>query len=231
MNTAYKSKKEQYEDMLRRTNLSDKHVLCAYMYGSRVYGNYKKDSDYDYIVVISRDYSLDKATPKSFDTEAGMQFSDNLINVNLYFIDEYRKRITDHEPSALECVFLPEEFILKSCPIPEQDYFDDVLDLGKLRHAFSAKSSNSWVKAKKKLTVPDSYNDLVGKKSLWHSLRLLDFGTQIANYKRIIDYASCNYFYDEVMYCKEWVEMFEKYKKTYNSMCTEFKKVAPKNLE
>lgn len=229
MNPLYKNKKEQYEDLLKRTNLGDKNVLCAYVYGSRVYGNFRKNSDYDYIVILSRDYSLDKAKPKSFDTDAGMQFSDNLINVNLYFIDEHRQRIIDHEPSALECLFLPDEFILKSCPIPEQDYFEDVLDLEKLRCAFSAKSSNSWVKAKKKLTVPDSYNDLVGKKSLWHSLRLLDFGTQIAKYKKIVDYGSCNNFYDEVMYCKDWTEMFEKYKKTYNARCTEFKIVAPKN--
>lgn len=231
MTQLYESKKAQYEDLLRRTNLSDKHVLCAYMYGSRVYGNYRKDSDYDYIVVITRDYSLDKAKPKSFDTEVGMQFSDNLINVNLYFIDEHRQRIVDHEPSAMECLFLPDEFILKSYPIPEQDYFDDVLDLGKLRSAFSAKSSNSWVKAKKKLTVPESYNDLVGKKSLWHSIRLIDFGTQIAMYKRITNYGSCNHLYDEVMYCKDWTEMFDKYKKLYNTVNTEFKKWAPKNLD
>jgi hypothetical protein len=59
-------------------------------------------------------------------------------------------------------------------------------------------------------------------------MRIMDFGTQIATQGRISDYGSCNHFYDEVMYCKDWSEMFEKYKQTYNEMCTEFRKHAPK---
>ena len=209
-----KTKEEIYQELLRRTGLKDSQVIEAYIYGSRVYGNARKDSDWDFIVVLNdEDYKEE-------------QFSDNLINVNFFQFRSHHQRLEQCEPSAMECSFLDEKHILKrQYPI----YYQMLkVDLSSLRSAFSAKSSNSWVKAKKKLTVPADFNDQVGKKSLWHAMRIIDFGTQIATKGRIEDYGSCNWFYDEVMFCKDWTEMFEKYKKRYNEMCTEFRKHAPK---
>ncbi len=207
----YKDAKVAYVDMLRRTKTKDEDVVCAYLYGSRVYGNFRNDSDYDYIVILHPNKRKE-------------QFSDNLINVTFYSLGEHSVRLTNNEPSAMECYFLPKEFVLK------EDWMSIINVVHfKLRESFSAKASNSWVKAKKKLTVTESYNDYVGKKSLWHALRLLDFGTQIARDGRINDYGSCNGFYDEVMYCNDWNEMFEKYKKLYNKKSSEFKKFAPKS--
>lgn len=209
-----RSKEEIYQELLTRIGLSDSQVIEAYMYGSRVYGTAKKTSDWDFIVVVDE---------KDYTTE---QYSDNLINVNFFRFKSHHQRIAECEPSAMECCFLDDKFILKR----QYPLYYKMLNINpdKLRRAFSAKSSNSWVKAKKKLTVPEDYNDQVGKKSLWHAMRIIDFGIQIATKGRIEDYGSCNWFYDEVMYCKDWSEMFEKYKKRYNEMCTEFRKHAPK---
>jgi len=208
------SKEEIYQELLRRTGLKDSQVIEAYMYGSRVYGTARKDSDWDFIVVLA---------DNEFTVE---QFSDNLINVNFFGFRSHHQRIGECEPSAMECCYLEDKFILKRDYPVYYKMVNPVLQ--KLRHSFSAKSSNSWVKAKKKLTVPADYNDSVGKKSLWHAMRIIDFGAQIATQGRIVDYGSCNWFYNEVMYCKDWSEMFEKYKKRYNEMCTEFRKHAPK---
>lgn len=203
--------KETYDMLLKRSGLLDQDVLCAYMYGSRVYGNFRKNSDWDFVVVVKDGKKKNE------------QFSDNLINVNIYEQSEFLVNLENHEPAALECLFLDKQFILKKeINLPFR------LDHSKLRNSYSAKSSNSWVKAKKKLTVEKDYNDLVGKKSLWHSLRLVDFGTQIAIMGVIYDYASCNHFYDEVMFCSDWEEMYGKYKKLYNEMLTKFRKYAPK---
>lgn len=199
-----------YEELLTRTGLKDSEVVCAYMYGSRVYGNARKNSDWDFIVVLGSRKQKE-------------QFSDNLINVNFYSSEEHHDRLHAHEPSALECYFLPDEFKLK-----ENVNFHFRIDVTSLRHAYSAKSSNSWVKAKKKLTVLESYNDSVGKKSLWHSIRLIEFAIQIATEGKIVDYSCSNHFYDEVMYCNDWSELFDKYKQKYNATLTEFRKVAPK---
>jgi len=208
------TKEEIYQELLKRTGYKDDQVIEAYMYGSRVYGNSRSDSDWDFIVIIKAN---------QIHTE---QFSDNLINVNFYYLHQHHQRINEHEPSALECVFLPEKFILK---LKDPNFYKSFKpDLVKLRHAFCAKSSNSWVKAKKKLTVPESYNDSVGKKSLWHAIRIIFYGIQISTEGKITNYACCNGFYDNVMYCNDWSELYEIYKTKYNETLTEFRKHAKK---
>lgn len=201
-----------YSELLKRTGQKDSNILNVYMYGSRVYGNNRSNSDWDFIVIVRN--------------KTDEQFSDNLINVNFYSEEEHKYRLESHEISALECQWLNPKLVLK-----ETISNSVSIDKEQLRASISAKSSNSWVKAKKKLTVPESYNDSVGKKSLWHSLRILDFGLQIATKGYIFDYGSCNDFYDEVMYCNDWSELYEKYKKLYNNKASEFKKHAPKNCQ
>lgn len=197
------------EEIKKRTKLSDNDIICIYQYGSRVYQNFNSSSDYDFIVIVKN--------------KVEDQFSDRLINVNFYDIIGHQHRIDEHEISALECQFLSSEFILK-----EDHRFNFKLDLSKLRKAISAKSSNSWVKAKKKLTVIQDYDLNIGRKSLFHAFRIIDFGIQIAKNSKIINYSSCNDLFYEIQFLAEWDEMFEKYKKSYNEICSKFKLVAPK---
>jgi hypothetical protein len=183
-------------------------LLAAYSYGSHVYGNARSDSDYDFIVIVPSGYTN--------------QVSSDFVNINVFSENTHLQRIAEHEISALETLWLPEslQMIPKSYPF--------TLDKSKLRHSLSSKSSNSWVKAKKKLTVVQDFDAKVGKKSLWHSLRIIDFGKQIATEGKIYDYASCNHFFDEIMYHENWIELYEKYKPVYNEYLTEFRKIAPK---
>lgn len=122
------------EEILKRANLNNDNVVSCFAYGSRVYGNFRKDSDHDFIIVVKN--------------KTEEQFSDNLININFFSVEEHQNRLNEHEISALECYFLPGEFVLKN-----EKIYNFKLDLQKLRHALSAKSSNSFVKSKKKLTV------------------------------------------------------------------------------
>lgn len=204
-----------YSELLIRTKLKDEEVLNCYQYGSRVYGNFRKDSDYDFIVIVKN---------KTTD-----QFSDNLINVSFFTPEGHQHRLNEHEISALECFFLEERFILKNA----RNYAFK-LDLSKLRHALSAKSSNSWVKAKKKLTVEtekgvEENPEDVGKKSLFHSFRIIEFGKQIAQTGKIENYGCSNELFKEIMYSySDWNTLFEEYKKKYNALLTEFRMLAPK---
>jgi len=199
----------EYQEILNRANQSDFNVLCVYPYGSRVYGNFNKTSDYDFIIIV-----------KSKNTE---QFSDNLININYYTPSEHQQRLDAHEISALECYFLPEELRLK-----EISKFRFVLDTVKLRHSLSAKSSNSWVKCKKKLTIPVDFDLNIGRKSMFHSFRIIEFGIQIATHGEIVNYASCNDLYKEIMGYYEWTDLFDVFKLRYNALLTEFRKLAAK---
>lgn len=204
-----------YEEVLKRTGLNNSDILNCFQYGSRVYGNSRKDSDYDFIMIV-----------KNKNTD---QFSDNLINVNFFSPEGHQHRLNEHEISALECHFLAPEFVWK-----DTKKYSFKLDLSKLRHALSAKSSNSLVKAKKKLTVElekgvEENPEDVGKKSLFHAFRIIDFGIQIAKNGKIENYGSCNDLFKEIIYSySNWNELFEEYKKKYNEICTEFRIVAPK---
>lgn len=195
-------------NVLERFNGKESDVKNIFMYGSRVYGNYRADSDYDFVVITTN--------------KIQEQFSDNLININFYTPEEHQARLDGHEISALECFFLSPEYVLKD----EKKFFLK-FDVSKLRHSLSAKSSNSFVKAKKKLTL---HNDLlIGKKSLFHSFRIIHFGIQIATHGKIIDYTECNGLYKEIMNSYDkWDGLFETYKTRYNNLLSEFRLLAPK---
>ncbi len=83
--------------------------------------------------------------------------------------------------------------------------------------------------AKKKLTVEKDYDLNLGRKSLFHSFRIIDYGIQIATHNKIVDYSSCNALFEEIMNCYTWNEMFDTYKQRYNTLCSEFRIVAPKD--
>jgi predicted nucleotidyltransferase len=198
-----------YNDILKRAGLSDNDVISAYQYGSRVYGNFTNASDWDFIFIVKN--------------KVNEQFSDNKININFFDEVGHKTRILNHEISALETLYLDDEFILKeSYKVPFK------LDLSMLRHSLSSKSSNSWVKAKKKLTIKEDYDLDVGRKSLWHSIRIIDFGIQIATTGKIYNYGSCNSMYRDIIQSYDWTTLFERYKDDYNKILTEFRKVAPK---
>ena len=198
-----------YKEIINRTGLDNTNVVCIYPYGSRVYGNFHKNSDYDFIIIV-----------KSKRTE---QFSDNLININYYTVEEHQKRLDDHEISALECYFLPEGLKIKDIP-----KFKFNLNLSSLRHSLSAKSSNSWVKCKKKLTIEKDFDLNIGRKSMFHSFRIIDFGIQIARHGEIVNYSSCNDLYTEIMGYYEWSDLFDTFKIRYNALLTEFRKLTEK---
>lgn len=192
----------------------DNNVLNAYMFGSRVYRSHNEDSDSDYIMVV-KEY-----------------FPPTNVNEHIYTVEQFQSLIDNHDITALECIFLPDVFKIR-----EECKFEFKLDLQKLRTSVSTISSNSWVKGKKKFTMMGDYDLNVGLKSVFHSLRILDFGIQIATHGHIINYSSMNWVLEEVKkmsfqysYFKLWEAIDTKFRALYNSKSTEFKLLAPKDL-
>lgn len=194
-------------------NLDD--IRNIYTYGSVAYGTNNEESDEDYIIVCNNNtLGFSKC-----------EFSGGNVNITAYEIDEFQRQIEAHEISVLECLFLPEH--LKY----EELEFQFKLDKGKLRESVSAKCSNSFVKCKKKLIVDESYDPYIGKKSLFHTLRMSMFGTQIAIHGKIINYQEANNFLNDIIkMSNDWEMIKAKYQPIYNSYMTEFRKVAPKNI-
>jgi len=192
---------QQYET---RNNI-DEPILKTYQYGSRVYGCHTSESDFDFIVVVESDKDL----------YYSVNYTDT--NFTIYSESMFIKRIQEHHISALECIF-------QDPSDPYRKYFK--LDKSKLRRSISAVTGNSFVKCKKKLAQGDDY---IGKKSLFHSLRILGFGIQIALTGKIVDYSAYNHFLYRIldMQTNDW-EVYKKiFKPTFNRMKTNFRTFAP----
>jgi len=197
----------QVNNLLYPLSIHDKDILAIYPYGSHVYGTNTINSDEDYIVVVKDDISIPNDTIKI----------NEQIDMTIYNENSFIDKIKQHEISILECLFLPKG--QTEYNINYSDYF--VLDLSKLRSSLSAKASNSFVKAKKKIAKGDFY---IGRKSLWHSFRIIMFGIQIAKHRKIIDYTVANYLYDDIVNNKDK----SKYLGLHNQLMTEFRTLAPK---
>lgn len=200
---------------IKELNKLHKEILNIYSYGSRVYGTYSEHSDYDYIIVI-------KGTK-------GIKSDYNLGRSDYHFYDEksFQDAINNHEINVLECLSLKYH---NNQIFSENKEFDYIIDLQKLRHSISKTSSNSFVKAKKKLTIEKDYDLYISKKSLFHSLRILIFGIQLAKYGKIINYTEANKYYEDIMNTEnyDWAYYKETYQPIYNELSSKFKLVAPK---
>lgn len=190
----------------------DSNILNVYRFGSIVYGTNNIHSDEDFICVTKeRQVSAD-------------------INVHMYTVSEFETLLSNNDIQAMECMFLTNEFILKN-----EHKFDFKVDISKLRESISTVSNTSYVKAKKKLTVMADYDKKLALKSLFHSLRILDFGIQLARDGKIYNYSSMNYVYTDIMkigdtydYNKLWEVLDSKYRKVFNKLKSNFKTYAPK---
>ncbi|MEE5181083.1 hypothetical protein JDW21_19400 [Bacillus subtilis] len=182
----------------------DEPIIKVYSYGSSVYQCQTKNSDSDYIVVVESEYRNLYYSVREEDAD-----------YTVYSEGKFIERIKDHHISAMECIFQnPNDQYLK--------YF--TLDKEKLRREISAVSSNSFVKCKKKIALGEDY---IGRKSMFHSLRILMFGIQIAEHGKIIDYSCANNLLPDIMNLKTWEDIKEKYQPIYNQLKSNFKIVAP----
>jgi len=196
----------------RYTDYRIKNLMNLYPCGSRVYGTHNEDSDYDFIAVYNR-------------VEDKNEFKGELIHLTAYSVGEFLKQLRQHEISALECWSLRDSKV----PIHNID-FKFSIDIPTLRKSISARASHCFVKAKKKLTVIKDFNPYIGKKSLFHSLRIILFGKQLATWGKIIDFSEANHYYDEIVLSKhdDWEHFKSLWKPEYNRLMTQFRKLAPK---
>lgn len=196
------------KDVIINSGLHPSRIFNATIFGSQVYGTINKNSDFDIIIVANNSVE-------------SIEISNNNFNIHIYTPDKFKEDLEWHRINNLECIFAPDWAKLK-----EDIKYDFDLNLPKLRHAISHISSNSWVKCKKKIEQGDYY---IGIKSLFHSLRIPIFGTQIAKYGHIYDFTSTNYIYQKIMSKRwNWEEIDLEFREERNKILIEFRKSANK---
>lgn len=211
--TSFEALLKMFDEKFESGVIKSDDFFCVYPYGSKVYGC-NMNGDEDLVIIMDTE-----------DKKHETQYTLGNRDMTFYTKDTFQEKLFNHDITAMECFFLPQNLKQK-----ELIKFDFDLDLEKLRYSVSKVSSNSFVKAKKKLTVEKDFNPYIGRKSLFHSLRILMFGIQIAKYGKIIDYSEANYLWDEIInnQSEQWEDYKTKYQPIFNQLKSEFKRNAPK---
>lgn len=210
------------EECIRTQMTND--MLLSFEHGSTVYGTNNENSDVDIVIVVPDKYSdfLDNFEKSIY------QFKTSSKDYEFVTKSNYVKLIKNYDIMAIESLFLPKKNIINGNLGNYRKYF--VLDKWKIRQSFSGTASNSWAKAHKKMTVEKDFDMYTGQKSLFHSLRILDFANQLCEHGRIIDYSSINSYWKDICNEKEpsWEKYKKKYKPVYNSLRSKLVELAPK---
>jgi predicted nucleotidyltransferase len=205
------------EEVLTARGFEKTNIRKIFQIGSRVYGAFEKDSDYDFLVV----YNL-----KNLD----QIISEKEINIHLVGMDVYENNITKQLPFYLLTLWLPEQFVLcdkKSLVRKLQ------IDYNKIYETFTSEKN---LCINKSLRYFDS-NVRISLKNLVHAIRYFSFAVQIFERGYIDDYACANIYYDEIMKLnyKNWEEymihfspIFEKIQNRLSELKKEFDQVIEK---
>lgn len=196
-------------EIIKASGIHSSRIFNVYIFGSRIYETYSENSDWDVIIVANNSVE-------------SVEIDDGFINIHIYTPDRFKKDLDWHRINNLECIYAPKWAILKE----EIDYRSSFkISLPKIRHSISHISSNSWVKAKKKIEQGDNR---IGLKSLYHSIRIPIFATQLLD-SGYIDFVSTINLWDDVLKVgADWEQLFKEFKPLHNKVLSDFRKLAPK---
>ena len=160
-------------------------MIIFFKRGSELFECTDELSDRDVGCIVDDNYDLsgyEHSTENGYENRLYTRtYTKDGKNIDIQYVREsdFINMIREHRIFAMEALFQEQcSGYLK--------YFE--LDRWKLRQEFSGISSNSWVKAKKKMTVEKDLDMRCGAKSLFHSIRILMFAVQIARHGKITNY-------------------------------------------
>lgn len=202
------------EEICEKLNLDINDIWNIYPYGSRVYGTADIDSDYDYIIVYKR-----SLLPSGAFKDNAISSKDRMIQGTCYSRGGFVDAINNYQMPVLEAIFLPDDMVVKKTfdfkiyTLREKDLVRKVISL----------ASASWHNAV--LSYKDDNQEYVAK-NIYHALRILDFGKQIKDNGKIVEYGSMNQvrksIYDvwDTVKPKEWHDTFIKMSNDLKSVST-----------
>jgi predicted nucleotidyltransferase len=182
--------------IIGKANIHHLKTRNIYLYGSRIYGTNRIDSDFDIILIGA-------ALNEHSEIEA--EIDNSRLNIHIITPDKFKRDLENHDIMNLECFFSP-----GWARIQEKEILKFTLNKKKLSKNIIAQSFNSWQGGKYKLNEGDIYR---GLKSVFHSLKMLIFAIQIMEHGKIMDFTAANYLHKEINDCDEidWEYFREKY--------------------
>lgn len=172
-------KNKKAGDILKALKV-DEEVLAIYPYGSRVYGTASETSDHDYIIVTKGAFLKSGAFKQN-----AISSDDRKIQGVLYSRSGFIDALNNYEIGALECLFLdPSVVVLSKWPFKLQKW-----DEKEMVSKIIQKASASWHIGSQQ--SKDGFK-AIAKKGIFHALRILMFGVQLKENKKIVDYTEAN---------------------------------------
>ena len=180
------------ERVLQQFDISLKDVVAIFPYGSRIYGCHTKDSDHDWVIVYGS-YLL----PSGAFKDNAISSDDRSHQAICFSRTGFRAAIDSYDITALECIFLPEEKQMLS----KMKFDIRKWSRSEMAAAIISKASASWHLAHKAVMDADMEK---AKKSVYHALRILGFGLQLAETGRIMDYSAHNRLRESILYAPDF---------------------------
>ena len=205
------------EEIAKSVNLDPSDILNVYCYGSRVYGTDDEESDDDFVVVHKGSSIKNPYNDQLSFKQNAMSSEDGQIQVIRYSRSGFLAAIDDYEIGALECLFLPEDKIVQekaSFNIRNFDKPSVNYEVKRMVKKIITKASNSWFLANRHLEnaylADDAGNAeeanerfFLSEKGYFHAIRILMFGLQIKEHRKIVDYTEANYIWDKLLALEE----------------------------
>jgi len=172
-------------------------LYAMYPFGSRVYGNIHEASDWDYLLILKKPAPV-------------QQLIKGQLSFTIQTKDSFQQALDQHESIALECYFLPPTKVDFKPIVP----WIFQLNKDKLKSAYDNKITECFLKAEKKI---NSENLLVGKKVLFHAIRVALFGIQMLKNGKITNYKEANEIWKSIINNESvsWEDYENTYKPIY----------------
>lgn len=180
------------EQICEKLKIDYSQILNIYPYGSKIYGTSNEDSDDDFVIV----YRSSLLPSGSFKDNA-ISSDDRSVQGSCYSRSGFIDAINNYQISALECIFLPDDKIVQK----KMNFSMNKFDVKELSKKIISTASSSWHFAN--LSYQDDHIDS-SKKNTYHALRILDFGIQIKENRRIVDYSNAIIYKELVDYADDY---------------------------
>jgi predicted nucleotidyltransferase len=164
-------------------------VLNIYPYGSKIYGTDNENSDDDYVIVYKTSF-----LPNGCFRDNARSSKNRKIQGTCYSKSGFIDAINNYQISALECIFLPEDKVIQK----KMNFQMSRFYKKDLARKIITTASSSWHFAN--LAHKDNHYESCAK-NIFHALRILDFGIQIKEHHKIVNYSSMNKIKESIYDC------------------------------
>jgi len=198
------------EEILKELGI-EQDIIAIYPYGSQVYGNATKYSDNDYIIVAK------STLPSGAFKDNAISNENRTIQGTLYSRAGFIDAINNYEMPAMEAISLdPDDIVLKKWPFKISKWYEKDLIKNIIKNA-----SSSRYTASKNV----EYDHIErAKKGMFHALRILHFGLQLKEHKKIINFSECNDLHKKMMAIDDDDFKIKSYYSLFDKLASKMKK-------